>query len=494
MRLIAYLSLFFSLAACSPPDLQGQKWRCKAAADCGAGYQCDSTASHCVPAYQNKNGVFPDRLLFGMSAAIGDDVSLGQVGRAALAGLGACFTHVNATGGVHGRTLELLVRNDSYNPQKTAANVEELLGDGDRKVFALTGVIGTATSLVARERALKKRVLFFGPATGHDSFEPDPPDRYVFNVRPRYSQEAAQLAEYLLKNARPKIPAQNIALFGQGLDAKGSLDGFGKSGFLGLAAALQKEAQLDEDAITKVSYDAAKTTDVAIAVASIVRWLAAEERAKGKDGAIPAAIVMVALYDAAAAMIRGTEDLLAAVRRGEELPKTLGAFRRAELERLKRVELRFATLSTVGSGLSAALKSFGQYESTDGVSATRVKRAYGQGTIMALPVPHYASSASGVLRYREHLRKHLPDGQAGFVSLEAYITGMLLVEGLRKHGPDLTTESFVETLETLSVDLGIGTTLTFSKNDHQAASKLWGARLGTGLEFEAIGVLLDQAK
>ena len=197
------------LGACAP-ELDDQLWRCESHADCGGGFLCDGTAGHCVAALSNADGVFDDRIVLGMSAALGNDVSLGQVGRAARIGLLACFHHVNRTGGVHGRSLQLMAADDSYDPVKTTANVTQMTSGPDRPVFALSGVIGTGPSLAARTVALDKRVLFFGPATGFDGLEPDPPDRYVFNLRPRYSEEAAQLTQYLLERAKPTVPAGNI--------------------------------------------------------------------------------------------------------------------------------------------------------------------------------------------------------------------------------------------------------------------------------------------
>jgi len=94
------------LGACAP-ELDDQLWRCESHADCGGGFLCDGTAGHCVAALSNADGVFDDRIVLGMSAALGNDVSLGQVGLEARIGLLACFHHVNRTGGVHGRTLQL---------------------------------------------------------------------------------------------------------------------------------------------------------------------------------------------------------------------------------------------------------------------------------------------------------------------------------------------------------------------------------------------------
>jgi ABC-type branched-subunit amino acid transport system substrate-binding protein len=474
---------------CAGPELDDQLWRCESHEDCGEGWLCSSTKGHCVAALNNEDGVSDDAIVFGMSAAIGSDVSLGEVGKAARAGIEACFDHVNRTGGIHGRKLKLVVMNDSYDAAKTTTNVKKMIGGDDRQVFALAGVLGTAPSLAARQLALQQRVLLFAPASGFDQLELDPPDRYVFNVRPRYSEEAGQLTRYLLRSDKPPAPAANIAVFAQGTDDQGQLDAFGKSSVAGVVKVLKGE-QIAEKQLHVSTYASANTKDVRAATAGLLRWMAGSERKVSADsGKIRVGVVMVALYDAAAALIRAVSDQLNLVRGGGAPSSQLGSFSTAELARLKLVQVRFVTLSTVGVGLSTALKSFGTYQPA---TATTGQRRYGEGTIMALPVPHFGSSASGVLRYREHLGAYDANVPPGFISLEAYLAGALLAEGLRKQGRDLTTESFIDTLETLRVDLGIGVPLGFSSSDHQATSKLWAVQLDSALDFQAIGVLKEQ--
>jgi branched-chain amino acid transport system substrate-binding protein len=468
------------LGACAP-ELDDQLWRCESHADCGGGFLCDGLAGHCVAALSNRDGVFDDRIVLGMSAALGNDVSLGQVGRAARTGLLACFHHVNRTGGVHGRTLQLVAADDSYDPAKTTSVVTKMVDGPDRQVFALSGVIGTGPSLAARVVALDKRVLFFGPATGFDGLEPDPPDRYVFNLRPRYSEEAAQLTQYLLERAKPAVPPANIALFAQGDDDEGALDAFGKSALAGIQRVL-KPAGVTESAIPVGTYPVGNGKQVHTSLKSLLGWMASAAREPSADGKIQVGIVLAALHDSAAAFIRAAEDQLATVRAGGQLAAAYGSFNAAEHARLAQVELRFVSLSVVGENLTLFLRSYGK----------RIGGHYGVGTVVALPVPHHASSASGVLRYREHLHEFAPKEPPGFISLEAYLAGQLLVEGLRQQGRDITTESLIETLETLQVDLGIGRPVGFSQSSHQAFTRLWAAQLDADLVAQPLGVLLPQ--
>lgn len=61
------------------------------------------------------------------------------------------------------------------------------------------------------------------------------------------------------------------------------------------------------------------------------------------------------------------------------------------------------------------------------------------------------------------------------------------VEGLRKAGPELTTESFIDALHTIKdLDLGIGPIIQFSPSRHQASSKVWATRLNAEAQFETV--------
>lgn len=488
------LGLLAIAAGCSSPELGGGlKWRCEDSSDCGSGYLCDSTAGHCVRALVNRDGVFDDRILFGLSASLSQGSPLADLGNSISAGIEACFAHFNSLGGIHGRKLELVTKDDAYNPVITRENVNEFLGGDNRQVFALIGVMGTAPALEALKIVNKKKILFFTPASGFDAFEPDPPHRYVFNVRPRYSQEAAQLTEYMLKTAG--VPNKNIAVFGQGKDDQGQLDPFGASGLAGVAGVL-KDVGIKEQKIAVTSYSVTQSANVKNAVASLLRWAASSDRHKGDGDRIRVGVVSVAIAEAAVPFIHELEDQLAAVRRGSSPASKYGTFSDNELDTLAKVDLQLTSLSTLDARVSSALKSLGTYKTKDELGK-EVSRGYGRGLIIAIPVPHFDSNATGVIQYRQHMQDHKPNATLGFISLEAYIYTRILVEGLRQAGPDLTTEALIDTFENgkdgsgFQVDFGIGTVFRFDKNNHQASQKLWGMQLSDAIAFESIGVLVE---
>ncbi len=73
-------------------------------------------------------GVFPDSIVFGQSAALNGPA--GQLGRDMNLGIRAAFEEANQQGGVHGRSLRLLVRDDGYEPEAAVANTRELIAHG----------------------------------------------------------------------------------------------------------------------------------------------------------------------------------------------------------------------------------------------------------------------------------------------------------------------------------------------------------------------------
>src|SRR5215218_10570294 len=70
-----------------------------------------------TPALAGDNGVFADRIVFGQAAVLeGPTASLGLGMRE---GLLAAFGEVNRAGGVKGRKLELVSRDDGYEPKRS---------------------------------------------------------------------------------------------------------------------------------------------------------------------------------------------------------------------------------------------------------------------------------------------------------------------------------------------------------------------------------------
>jgi branched-chain amino acid transport system substrate-binding protein len=74
-----------------------------------------------------------------------------------------------------------------------------------------------------------------------------------------------------------------------------------------------------------------------------------------------------------------------------------------------------------------------------------------------------------------------------YVSLEGYVAGSLLLEGLKRAGPQLDTEKLVEALETVrDFDMGLGALMSFGPTEHQGSHKVWGTQLNENGRYQAI--------
>ena len=81
-----------------------------------------------------------------------------------------------------------------------------------------------------------------------------------------------------------------------------------------------------------------------------------------------------------------------------------------------------------------------------------------EGTVITQVVPPYTRvDFPTVALYREALRTYYPAEQPNFVSLEGFVDAMVLVEGLKRAGKDLTREKLITALESIqNKDVGLG--------------------------------------
>lgn len=101
----------------------------------------------------------------------------------------------------------------------------------------------------------------------------------------------------------------------------------------------------------------------------------------------------------------------------------------------------------------------------------RAAGADAEGLVVTQVVPpYYLTEYKTVALYRRTLAKYYPAAQPNFVSLEGFIDALVLVEGLRKAGKDLTREGLIRGIESIhDLDIGLGPQLKvdFSAKDHK---------------------------
>ncbi|MBV9180956.1 MAG: ABC transporter substrate-binding protein [Acidobacteria bacterium] len=107
-------------------------------------------------------------------------------------------------------------------------------------------------------------------------------------------------------------------------------------------------------------------------------------------------------------------------------------------------------------------------------------RAAGQdaeGVVITQVVPPYDRIDLPTIKlYRAALEKYMSGTSPSFVSLEGFVDAMVLVEGLKGAGKDLTREKFINAIESLHhFDLGLGPEfpLEYSRQDHKGFDSVY---------------------
>ena len=118
---------------------------------------------------------------------------LADIGQALVQGAQLCFDSVNAAGGVDGRRVELVSKDDAYDPKRGLANIEGFLADGS--ILALFNCLGTPITEAALPRLVGSGMLYFAPLSGAQLARPK--ERNFFNIRASYAEEAERLVTHL---------------------------------------------------------------------------------------------------------------------------------------------------------------------------------------------------------------------------------------------------------------------------------------------------------
>ena len=196
--LLAVLVVWTGLAACRPADER-------------------------VAPVLNTPGVTDSEVLLGSSLALRGHASF--LGIQTLRGAMCYLNHVNAQGGIHGRTIKVIALDDSYDPPMCLANTQKLIIDD--RVFALFCYVGTPTTVRILPLIEDVRIPLLGMFTGANALR-DPFDRYLINIRASYFQETGAAVNHLVND----LSITKIAVFYQ-------YDAYGFDGLTGTELALK---------------------------------------------------------------------------------------------------------------------------------------------------------------------------------------------------------------------------------------------------------------
>lgn len=193
-------------------------------------------AACCAVAVVAAPGVTEDTVTFGQSGCFtGTCATPGLQYRA---GILTAFHERNRGGGVHGRELKLVSRDDGYEPELAAANADWFAATSE--VFAVIGGIGTPTARRIAPALRRAKIPFVGHLTGADFLSDARRYPNVVNVRTVYAEEVRRLVIHMFE----ELGARRFGIIFQD-------DSFGRSVLASYESALEA---FDLPILAKASY------------------------------------------------------------------------------------------------------------------------------------------------------------------------------------------------------------------------------------------------
>ena len=167
-------------------------------------------------------GVSDDEIVVGWTTPLSGPAALWGV-----TGLGgkAWADYINDNGGIHGRKIKVIMKDDGYNPARAIANLREM----KNKVFVIAGLLGTAICNAAKDFPSENNIPLITAYGDIRIFArmPKAKIRNVFVTYPDYEDEAQYLTVWAVKNR----DAKKVAVFYQN-------DDYGKMGLKGVKKGL----------------------------------------------------------------------------------------------------------------------------------------------------------------------------------------------------------------------------------------------------------------
>jgi branched-chain amino acid transport system substrate-binding protein len=361
-------------------------------------------------------GVRPDEVLIGMTAA--NSGSAAFLGTETNVGVLTWLNEVNSKGGINGRRLKLVFRDDGYDPPRTAANVQTLLADD--RVFALIGFVGTPTSVKAMSLIERSRVPAVGFFTGAETLR-NPMKTWAFHIRDSYYSETEEAIAHFVD----RLKLTRIAVLYQE-------DAFGQAVLSGVQLALQRRKMQP------------------IATASFVRGsMAQEEPLKRLQTSMPEAYVMVGTYGPLARFVKLACD--------------------------SGHHPWFHTVSFVGSEAYA-------HEIVETQKVDRIEYSHILVT-QVVPSP-LGDEYPGVVEFRRQLAQYFPKEVPNYVAFEGFVDAHVLTVGLQRAGAKLDRDRLLVALESIvALDIGIGQTISYTKDKHVGLAGVFLSRLSDDATF-----------
>ncbi len=305
---------------------------------------------------------------------------------------------------IQGRRLEFVTLNDNYSPPKTIEATKELVG---QNIFAMVGNVGTPTAKVSLPILAENKIPAVGFFTGAGILRPGIGD--IINFRASYVQETASVIQAAIDAG---IPPSGVCAYVQN-------DAYGMAGVTGIQRALE---------------GLSGTQDVVRILEDMVN-MEGENPPRNNMGP-------VGVYKRNTLYARDGYQSLKAWEASSaskcQLIVTVGAYaniaRFAAYARNKGENWIISAVSFTGAdNFREELKQFGV---SDGVIMTQVVPTLDS----ELPIVKEARSALG--------------NQFGYVSLEGYIVGKLMLAALEQIRGPITRENFLKAVRGRTFEFG----------------------------------------
>jgi ABC-type branched-subunit amino acid transport system substrate-binding protein len=126
-----------------------------------------------------------------------------ELGAGMAPGVNLAVDEINAAGGVNGRKIEVIVRDEQLKPDVAVGMARELITA--EKVDVLMGPLGSNTALAVSEVAKEAKILNFSPSASADDITGAKGHKYIFQLSSTSESDARRFAPLFTKVGAKKV-------------------------------------------------------------------------------------------------------------------------------------------------------------------------------------------------------------------------------------------------------------------------------------------------
>ncbi len=420
-------------------------------------------------------GVTGEEIRLGSFAPLtGEYAALGNVGRA----MSAYFEWLNDQGGIHGRRVRLILKDDQNDPEKTPELVGQMLRRGDEQVFAMVGGMSTANCLAVKDDIGNRLVPWVNPGSSAGVWT-EPMNAYIFSILPTSITAARVLTRYALS----ELGVDRIGSIAE--DTPFGIQG--QEGYrLGVRAFYEElAANLPEGIEVRYARISSRPRRPRTDDPTSEGW---HEIPAGGDGVL----WRVQREDGGrwGRPEASPEDvgMLRAPKDGGDVAETL-----AQLKERRADAVVVWGVAEFGAAVARAIQAdedwnpqiLGSFAMADPLMIDLAGEAI-EDTIVVSTTPDLSLETDATRQVRQILDEYAPDVPFGDYAMLGMAWAQLAAEGMERAGPDLRRIALLRGLETMENWQGLlGHPITFTSENHRGFDAVTLKRVEDG-QFVAI--------